>query len=123
MTGPSYYQYLSRPQEKGPTNTGHCTCQVYAGWSEMKEYYTLKKLNMRIGRAEAIMDEMNFTTIFDTLENATARLTVLEDNINKQAVAASVTELFGAFFIFLFIELHIVTLSVLPVVEKNNDNE
>ena len=65
--------------------------------SEMNAYNTLKDIRMRLTEAEQLLQLMNFTTIFDTLENATARLTVLEDNINKQAVAASVTELFGRF--------------------------
>ena len=74
-----------------------CVCKVFTGWSELAEYTNLNEMRARLGNVESLVHFMNFTAIFEQLNNFTDRLNTLEQHINEQAVATSVTELFGVY--------------------------
>ena len=79
---------------------GQCVCNINSDWTMMRQYRELKDIFVRLNTAENILKKLNFTEIYDRLEDFHDRLQFLENHINNQSVDASITELLGRFKIY-----------------------
>ena len=79
----------------GCRKEGQCVCNIESDWTMIHQYRALKDVFIRLNTAENILKKMNFTQIYERLEEFHGRLHYLESHINNQSVDTSVTELFG----------------------------